>query len=602
MATITPFGGTALTNSAGVASVTLAPASVTSAGAAMITAVAQVSTSSVTGSTGYSIGASTLTMSALTLGAGSTPAAALSAFGTTSVTVTVTSGGVAITAPQVVTFSSTCAGSGKAVLTSSVTTVNGVATASYRDNGCAGTDLITASVGSLTAAQSATIYITAPIAGSIQFVSATPASISLAGTGGVSTSQVTFKVMDGGGNPISGKIVTFNLSTTAGGITLTPSAPAQATSDNSGLVYINVNAGKVSTPVRVTATTPGIGTTILSTQSNQLTITTGIPTQSSFSLAATTFNIEGWNIDGVTSTLTVRMADHFGNYPPDGSAINFYSEGGRVGGSCVTVIGDCAVTFNSQNIRPTDGRVTVLAYAVGEESFVDLNANGVADKAPANELIVNGVSTDMPEAWVDYNEDGKYQAATEPFIDFNADGVYNTADGLYNGVLCDNTTAPPVGSSVGTCSANKSIHVRGDIVIVLSGSYPSVTTSAPATVNLLGCGAPQTFGVRISDINNNHMPAGTTVTFAASGDGTLVGATSFVVPNTSAVVPLVVSPPPAAAVPFYNYSISIQGDGTLSTSAGVTTCTDPTASGILTVTTKTPSGITTTTTLANLIN
>ncbi|MDP2759427.1 MAG: hypothetical protein Q8O64_03340 [Sideroxyarcus sp.] len=609
LATMTPSGGTALTNSSGIASVTLAPASITASGATMITATAQVADSAASASIGYSIGASSLTMSALTLGAGSTVGAPLSAFGTTSVSVTVSSGSAPITSPQTVTFSSTCSGSGTAVLTSSASTVNGVATASYRDNGCAGSDVITASLNGLAASQTATIYITAPTVGSIQFVSATPPAISLAGTGGTSTSQVAFKVVDGGGNPLSGKTVTFDLSTTVGGITLTPAAPATATSDSAGMVFTTVNAGTVSTPVRVTASTAGPSST-LNTQSNQLTITTGIPSQSSFSLAATTFNIEGWNVDGTTTTLTARLADHFSNLTPDGTAINFISEGARVAGSCVTTNGDCQVVFNSQNIRPLDGRVTVLAYAIGEESFVDLNANGVADKAP-NELVVNGSSTDMPEAWVDYNENGTHDAASEPFIDFDNDKTYDIADGDYNGVLCDNIAT----SSAGTCSATKSIHVRGDMIIILSGSDPYISHNAPAIINLGGCGAPVAYDVRISDIHNNLMPAGTTVNFAASGNGTLVGETSFVVPNSIATVPNTDNVTPGAgntgnAITSFNktlttladanFSVTVKGDGSIDATTGL--CTDPTIAGILTVTTTTPSGIATTESIATLSN
>jgi hypothetical protein len=51
-----------------------------------------------------------------------------------------------VATPQNVTFSSPCASSGKAVLSTGVATVAGVATGSYRDNGCAGTDPVSASV------------------------------------------------------------------------------------------------------------------------------------------------------------------------------------------------------------------------------------------------------------------------------------------------------------------------------------------------------------------------------------------------------------------------------------------------------------------------
>src|SRR6266581_1776615 len=330
---LVPVSGTALTDSTGTATVTLNPASLSAAGAATLTATAQVP--AVTGSIGYSVGAANVTLTNFTFGINP-----LSAFGTTSVSVTVNSNGVPVTSPQTVSFSSPCAGSGKAVLTASVLTgAGGVATASYRDNGCGGTDVVTASVSGIANASS-TLTVAAPTTGSIQFISATPTSITLKGTGGAGrqeSSQVIFKVVDTGGNPIGGKTVDFSLSTSLGEITfanglITSSAISDATT---GQAVVTVNSGTISTPVRVLASTPGsvVGTT-LTTQSDQLTITTGIPDQDSFSLARTILNIEGLEFDGVTTVFTARLADHFSNPVPDGTTVNFIAEGGSVG-SCV---------------------------------------------------------------------------------------------------------------------------------------------------------------------------------------------------------------------------------------------------------------------------
>ena len=378
VATLTPSTGSALTNASGVATVTVNAASSTAGGATTLTASAQVGTSTATGSIGFSVNASApvagVTLTGLTFGVNP-----LAAYGTTSMTANVTP----TTTPVTVTFTSTCASANpaKAVLSTSVTTVNGVATGSYKDNGCASTDTVTASVSGTSATTQASLVVNAPATGSLQFVSATPTTINLQGTGGATSSTVIFKVLDSGGNPISGKIVTFTLDTTAGGITFTPNVAAPtATSDSSGLVSIIVNSGTMSTPVRVNASTPGAtaGST-LTTQSSQLTIAGGPPDQDSFSLAASITNTEGWNIDGQTSILTARLSDHFNNPVPDGTAVNFTTNGGSVIGSCTTVNGACTSTFTTQNPRPSNGRVIVLAYAIGEESFTDLTGNGLAD-------------------------------------------------------------------------------------------------------------------------------------------------------------------------------------------------------------------------------
>jgi hypothetical protein len=330
----------------------------------------------------------------------------------------------------------------------------------------------------------------------------------------------------------------------------------------------------------VTASTPGATGTTLTTQSSGLTITTGIPDQDSFSLSATLLNPEFRDIDGNTTVLTARLADHFNNPVPDGTVVNFTTEGGSIIASCSTASSACSSTLTSQAPRlALDGRYTVLAYAVGEESFTDLNGNGVADLVPYELIDVNGVSTDMPEAFRDDNENG-VRDANETFIDFNQNGVYDAADGRFSGVLCDNTTLPPAGSSVGTCAARKSIHVRGSIVIVFSGSTAAISIISPAgNISLPTCtGGSQRVDLRIVDLHGNPMPVGTTIVVTTS-NGTLVGTASFTQPNTN------VTPAVGAA----NYSVSIKDDAVVDAAAG--TCTDPTPSGVLTVTVTTPGAV-----------
>ncbi len=622
VATLTPSNGTALTNEFGVASITLNAASNTAAGTTTITATAQVGTTAVTASKDFAVNITVVTITAPIFDVNP-----LSAYGTTNMTVTVTPSAT----PLTVTFTSLCASSGKAVLSASVTTVAGVATGTYWDNGCAGTDTITATVSGMASASS-TLVVTAPAAGSLQFVSATPAIISLKGTGGIETSQVVFKVVDSGGKGLSGKTVTFSLSTAVGGITLTGGV-ATAISDSTGSVTITVNAGTVSTPVRVTASTPGAtANTTLTTQSNQLTITTGIPDQDSFSLSATKLNMEGWNVNGNTSVVTVYLADHFNNPVPDGTVVNFTTEGGSIIGSCTTIGtttgrnpdntppttngGYCESIFTSQNLRPTNGRVTILAYALGEESFTDLNGNGVADLAPVNEMKdANGDSTDMPpEVYVDYNENTIRDDTTEPFIDFNMDGIFNTApDGKFNGVLCSTL------SSAGTCSTTKAIYVRRSMVITMSSSSPSPLALfdplgvAATSISLPSCSNPvaptttttasgpvTTYNIRVVDVNGNAMPVGTTIAFTSS-NGTLLSPASVIVPNTSGCSSAFAGCPAGVGTAAFGiYSVTMQSDATYvpATDTVPAKCTNAKNEGILTVTVTSPGGLITTVSFA----
>jgi hypothetical protein len=480
---------------------------------------------------------------------------------------------------------------------------------------------------------SSTLTVTLPTTGSIQFVSATPTSITLKGTGGAGkqeSSQVIFKVVDTGGNPIGGKIVAFSLSTAVGGITLTNTT---AISDAiTGEAVVTVNSGTISTPVRVLASTAGaVAGTTLTTQSDQLTITTGIPDQDSFSISATTLNIEGLDFDGVTTILTARLSDHFSNPVPDGTTINFIAEGGQMVQSCSTVSGACSATMTSAEFRPRNGRVTVLAYAVGEESFSDIDGDGLADHSlpplnPNDELIdANGASTDMPEAFVDYNENGSRDTigagtALEPFIDFNSNAAFDPVDGQYNGVLCIETPAGT--STAGTCATSKSIHVRRNFPIVFSGSNPVFQITDPLTGNpvsqitLPPCvnGTPFTPSTQrvlftITDVNGNIMPAGTAVSFSTS-NGTIVSLpTSFTVPNSTAclngegagagfICPGSDTVTPANAVPPavqpgfapLAYTITMKSDATQGPTPTFT-CTNTTSVGVLNVTVTTPKGV-----------
>ena len=609
---------TALTNASGVAVVTLTTPS-TAGGAASVKASASVSGSAVTAELSYAIGTSNITLSAITV-----PTGTLSAYGTASVSVNILNNGVLYTTPMAVAFTSACAASGKASLTPSVTSVNGTASATYLDNGCNNAtpgDSITATLSN-GASASANLPINSPSVGSIQFVSVattpatTPPTITLKGTGGLSrseTARVTFRVVDNAGNPIGSKLVNFSLNTAQGGLSL--SATSATTDPSTGYAVTNVQAGTVSTVVRVTATTAA-ATGTLSTQSDQLVVSTGIPAQDSISVAATTLNIEGLDYDGTQTTLTVRMADHFHNPVPDGTAVYFTSEGGVVSPSCTTVGGACTATLTSQALRPSNGRVTVLARAIGEEAFTDLNGDGVVNSL--TEMIdANGASTDVGDAFVDYNENG-VRDSNEPYFDFAGKGYYTApknatggdvahlSDGLYRGVLCNGDPA--------VCSSQKSIDVRARQVIIFSGSDAKVTIfgnnvvtiSGTTTIALPPCttgggvGAPTSFSVNIADRNGNAMPVGSTVIFSAD-NGIITSETSKVVLDTASCN---AGPGcPATALPLESYLVTMKSDASY-TPADATTdpptqasCTNANSSGTFTVKVTTPRGIITTVTM-----
>jgi hypothetical protein len=127
---------------------------------------------------------------------------------------------------------------------------------------------------------------------------------------------------------------------------------ASATTGQNGEVTATISSGSEPTTVRVVAIVEG---TTISTTSDTVAVTTGLPVQAAFSLSAETFNISGWDHDNEKTKITILMADQSNNPVADGTPVVFQTDSGAVGssaiGGCLTVNGGCSVDFRSQNPR-----------------------------------------------------------------------------------------------------------------------------------------------------------------------------------------------------------------------------------------------------------
>lgn len=667
---LAPANGTAITNASGQASVTLDFKD--ALGADSVTATATIGSERLSTTLNYQVappairmGYTGVTFTQGTVGVGASP---LSPGGTTGLTVNIVDAdGNPFTVPVDVSFTSNCSKIGKSSIDASATTINGQAVVTYQANGCVGTDglMATAEFGGSSFSASANLVVNADTAGSIEFVSATPALIAIMGTGGAGlseTSSVLFRVKSTQGLPVANQLVNFTLNTSVGGLMV---APASGYTNGSGEISTVVRSGAVATGVRVTASTVA-GAATLTSQSNQLTVSTGMPDQNSTGIAASMLNPEALDFDGETITLTAHLADHFNNPVPDGTAVSFIAEGGAIEPSCFTEKGACTVTWTSQVPRPVDHRVTILMTAVGNESFFDedgngsysdddgepyrdTTANGVADEpftdANANNVFdepftdLNSNNTyDFNEPYVDYNHNGRYDGAGnnpagetiftdrngngaydgagtiaageaytdansnaafdapgfpdlpeafldenengardigEPYFDFNENGQYDGRDGMYSGALCTHTTS---------CAVQNTVHVRDSIVIVMSGSAPSIVvqnaadsrliylsnvTGVPVgaltALNIAGGGSVD-LNISFTDSAGQSLPGGTQVTISTDA-GTLKGETGFTVPGNTTRGRTV--------------SVTLEDDD--SASAG---------NGVLTIHVETPKGVT----------
>ncbi|MEO7150108.1 MAG: Ig-like domain-containing protein [Burkholderiaceae bacterium] len=404
----------ALTDASGTAAVVLSTSSSSGSGADTVVAETTVNGTAVKASQGFQLTATNVTIASFSsdIGGGT-----LSAYGQANLTVSLA--GASIGTPVSINVASACVSTGKATLTpASATTTTGTATFTYRDQGCGATtlaDSLQASVVGTTLSQALSITLSRPDVSSITFASATPSVIYLKGSGLNETSQVIFTVRDTAGNGLPNQSVELVASTLTGGLTIDGASPINdATklvklSDSLGNVSVRVNSGTIPTPVRVKATLAGSS---ISTVSSSLSIAVGLPSQLNFSLSQATQNIEGCNRDGTTNTYTIIASDRLGNPVPDGTAINFVTEAGQIQSSTTTqVAGGLARTsanFITSEPRPVDCRVTVLAYALGEESFLDQNGNNVYTAGEPFQ--------DLGDIYLDRLFDGVYDAVTDQFL------------------------------------------------------------------------------------------------------------------------------------------------------------------------------------------
>jgi hypothetical protein len=579
---------TAVTNAQGKASVDIYAGSSLGAG--------EVTASLSTGEIGKAIvvvGATNVVMgsgSPFVSGKAAVSTTDLTAGGTATISVLIQDDkGNPYTQPVDVNFSSTCAtkSPAQAAISSPVSSVNGVATTTYLAQGCVGADQInvTANAGGINLSASGTLNVLQASVGSIVFLSAEPQNISILGTGGSESSVVKFKVLDKNSNVVSNQSVSFSLNTTVGGISLDP---VVATTNSEGIVQTVVRTGTVATSVRVTGTVDG-SNPVISSQSSQLIVSTGIPDQDSFSLSAEFLNAEAWDKENTVVKVTARLADAFNNPVPNGTTVSFTTEGGAIQDACQTVNGACSVNWTSQLPRPEGeviidgtgtmirnpsavlsydasvgrygniygqrygGRATITATAIGEESFPDLNGNGRFDASELNAFLtekdVSGRPFDLADAFNDYNEDGLFNPQQtggqiggnlEELIDFNTNGVFDAADSKYNGVLCSQTAHAGCADGV---SDSQSLYVRASLVMVMSGSTAYATkgsdiiisdhtgTHAGGNITILGKGAASVL-FTISDLHNQQMPAGSKVRFKTSA-GSVVSSSEVIWPSSN---------------------------------------------------------------------
>lgn len=435
-----------------------------------------------------------------------------------------------------------------AVFDTPITTISGSFSTTY-EAGCAGSDTITARLSNGSTA-TANVSVAAPEIGELEFLTVAPDSIALSGSstsGRPSVSDVTFQLNDKNGNPITtGEDITFALSTTVGGISL---SQASTETDESGVASTRVNAGTVATVVSVTATyTPDTGP-VIQTTSAPISISATIPDQDSFSLSVEqNFLPNARNYDGVSVPITIRAADRNNNRISD-AVVNFLTNSGSVQSECILQDGACSIEWISQNPRADDGVALILARTVGEESFRDLNSDGKYVQAEDD---FDVAQNDLGEAFLDRNRNGNFDPGEE-YFDYNSNGQYDPANGIYNGTACMDT------SGVECTTSLLEITRTGKLFLASDNIQITFTTAIQP-----GLVCAEIAGVFTNDSGatiEGPPPGGTDIAFSTT-NGSVVAPSSFSSPTSYRETPI-------------ERCVTVEGDGTSSTGTFTVEVTPP---------------------------
>lgn len=164
-------------------------------------------------------------------------------------------------------------------------------------------------------------------------------------------------------------------------------------------------------------------------------------------------------------TIEVNVGDRNDQFLTDAHTVFFRTEYGLIEPSCVTEDGTCSVTWTAIDRPPgsipasADGVVSITAYTIGEEAFVDSNGNRTFDDNDAS-------FTDLEEPYVDIDENGVYNAGDfiidvpNPNDPTGRNGLHDVSDTLFNGGGCTHTTL---------CSPATSIYIWTDIALLITG-------------------------------------------------------------------------------------------------------------------------------------
>ena len=260
--------------------------------------------------------------------------------------------------------------------------------------------------------------------------------------------------------------------------------------DAAGKIYVNVYPGSLPGPVEIKATL--VADSTISALSKDVSVATGRATQEGMSLSIDKQALQN-SRDGDEANITVRLADRVGNKVPDGTVVSFISEGGSVDPNCSTINGACSVTLITQDPRPADNRVTVLAFVEGDKAYIDTNSDNRYTPG------VDKLKHNIGQFFRDDNENNLFESHLGEFL-YPRMPIGDSAECAASTVKTPNIA--------GTCDTGLSAVLREQIIFAFSHNTPTISDVA---LN----GSSFSFNMFGNNLRTVPMPTNTTVSVAA---------------------------------------------------------------------------------------
>lgn len=271
--------------------------------------------------------------------------------------------------------------------------------------------------------------------------------------------------------------------------------PTIIKSDAKGKVRVTLYPGAKPGPVEMKAVLKS--NIKIFALSKDVAVATGRATQNGFSLSTDKNSLSN-GVEGDQARVTARLVDKVGNPVPDGTVVSFITEGGSITPNCETAKGICSVVLTTQNPRPLDNRVTVLAYVEGDKHYID--TDGDNQYTVGKDTLSNNIG--------------------DFFRDDNENGIFDIGEFIYRRVATGQTCAPSTfiqPNVKDTCDNKLEATLRRQMVFAFAESRPIFVGLAginPEFNQVIGTGNA-VFQMYGNSAKTVPMPSGTSIEVSA---------------------------------------------------------------------------------------